>query len=127
MHPLSLSARCIVLDLVEEDDDDGGKGEDTRYSDAKYVKNNELAISDIIFLRYVCCSCCWMLGSSSGWKVDSWIWFEPCTEIKILLLMHLYRKTPSCEKHEKCQASRLKNQIILILLRAQKQHDNNNK
>ena len=53
MHPLSLSARCMVLDLVEEDDDDGDEEEDTRYSDAKYVKNNELAISDIICM-YVC-------------------------------------------------------------------------
>jgi hypothetical protein len=58
MHPLSLSARCMVLDLVVEEEDDGDDEEDTRYSDAKYVKNNELAISDIIFQRYVCMYVC---------------------------------------------------------------------
>ena len=43
---LSIAVCWIVLDL-EDDDDDTGE-EDIKYSDAKYVRNNELAISDII-------------------------------------------------------------------------------
>ena len=48
---LFVYGRSNVLDLDNEDDDDDDDDDDeewTKYSDAKYVKNKELAISDII-------------------------------------------------------------------------------